>query len=96
MANLYRHLKERDGFKPCPICESLDEVEMTTSSLFHELHEEHGFYLVHVFCKRCSLDLWGHDCTAKQYKTHVEYVRQRWNKMWTRGQMEGEKDVTLH
>lgn len=90
--SVYELVKESDGFKPCPICERLDKVQITTLSNFCESAVEGGYYLIHMWCDRCNLNLWSHDCNGKNYGSHKNYIRRRWNKMWTRGQMEGEDD----
>lgn len=89
--NLYEYLKEESGFKPCPICERLDRVRITTRSNFYETAGERGYHLVTIRCERCYLELWGHDCKSRNYGTHRNYIKNRWNKMWTRG--EGESNA---
>lgn len=95
MSELYEAVTEQDGFKPCPICERLDKVRITTLSNFCETAVEDGYYLIHMECGRCNLDLWTHKCKGKHYGDHLNFIRRRWNKMWSR-EMEGDEDATLH
>lgn len=72
--------KESNGFMACPFCGRIDKVSVLAKQTFYELHGEHGTAAMVVECLRCSVSVWEHTSSERNYEKRVDILRRKWNK----------------
>ena len=73
-------VRAEQGFNPCPLCGKYDDLEITSRDSFYS-GKRCGYYLVHLKCYKCSIDLWSHKCKSRYYTPHLDFLARRWNKL---------------
>lgn len=67
--------------KPCPICNSTNNLRVTDKEFFERAYEENGGATISIRCWHCGLELWEHSYLGKSYKKKLKILTNKWNNM---------------
>lgn len=68
------------GTKPCPFCNSLENLEITSKKTFKELIAMHGRATISIDCKNCGLNFYELDYNGTDYAIKKEILLKKWNR----------------
>lgn len=65
--------------KPCPFCQKLDQLTITSIEGFGALYAEDGKATIRLSCERCRVDMYEHDYDGPIYDKKVKKLVNKWN-----------------